>query len=56
LEKPELSRITDVEMKKLMIQSSVALAKLLAMKESDPEQYWRDLTKFHKDYCWKWEK
>jgi hypothetical protein len=56
LEKPELSRITDAEMKKLMIQSSAALAKLLALKESDPEKYWRDLTKFHKDYCWKWEK
>jgi len=55
LEKPELSRITDTEMKKLMIQSSAVLAKLLALKESDPEKYWRDLTKFHKDYCWKWE-
>jgi hypothetical protein len=56
LEKPEFSRITDTEMKKLMIQSSEVLAELLAMKETDPEKYWRDLTKFNNDYCWQWEK
>jgi hypothetical protein len=56
LEKPELSRITDAEMKKLMIQSSAKLAELLAMKENNPEKYWKDLTYFHKNYCWQWEK
>jgi len=56
LEKPELSRITDAEMKKLMIQASAKLAELLAMKETQPDKYWEKLNYFHKAYCWQWEK
>ena len=56
LEKPELSRITDAEMKKLMIGASSKLAELLAMKETNPDEYWRQLTFFNKSYCGHWEK
>ncbi len=56
LETPGLSRITDVEMKKLMIGASAKLAELLQTKESDPEEYWRQLNFFNQHYCRHWEK
>ena len=56
LEQPGLSRITDVEMKKLMVGASVKLAELLAMKETEPEKYWTLLKFFNKSYCGHWEK
>lgn len=37
---PELSRITDDEMKTLMINACEHVAKLLELKESDPEEYY----------------
>jgi hypothetical protein len=56
LEQPGLSRITNVEMKKLMIGASAMLAALLTMKETNPNEYWRQLKIFHEDYCEHWEK
>lgn len=56
LEQPELSRITDAEMKKIMVQASAKLAELLAMKETDPGEYWRQLTYFNQKICGHWEK
>jgi hypothetical protein len=56
LETPGLSRITDAEMKKLVIGASAKLAELLAMKENDPEKYWKQMIFFHKNYCGRWEK
>ena len=56
LQKPELSRITNDEMKKLMIEASAKLAQLLAMKENHPEKYWQQIMFFHKHYCGEWEK
>lgn len=56
LEKPELSRITDKEMKKLMIGASAKLAELLQMKETDPDKYWKLVKHFNEAYCWNWEK
>lgn len=56
LEKPELSRITDAEMKKLMIEASSKLAELLAMKEKEPEKYWQLMKFFNETYCAGWEK
>lgn len=56
LEKPGLSRITDAEMKKLMIESSAQLAKMLEMKENDPAEYWKQILFFHESYCKGWEK
>jgi hypothetical protein len=56
LENPELSRITDVEMKKIMVEASARLAELLAMKETDPEKYWKFVRSFNERYCGRWEK
>ena len=56
LETPGLSRITDEEMKKLMIEASAKLAQLLALKESDPEKYWLQIRFFNQTYCKNWEK
>lgn len=39
---PSLSRITDTEMRELMIEASKKVAFLLQLKEQDPEKY-RDL-------------
>ena len=56
LENPEFSRITDAEMKQLMIRASAKLAELLAMKETDPEKYWKLVKSFNEKYCGRWEK
>jgi len=56
LEKPGLSRITDAEMKKLMIESSNVMATLLQMKETDPDRYWKLVESFNQTYCGRWEK
>ena len=56
LENPKLSRITDAEMKKLMIQTTTKLAELLAIKETDPERYWELIEFFIDCYCNRWEK
>jgi hypothetical protein len=56
LEQPGLSRITDAEMKKLMIEASAKLAELLAMKEANRGEYWRQLQYFNQHFCGHWEK
>ena len=56
LENPELSRITDAEMKKLMIGASAKVAELLAMKETEPDKYWKLVKHFNEAYCGRWEK
>lgn len=56
LEKPELSRITDAEMRKLMIEASSKLAELLELKETNPAKYWKHLKFFNDAYCRRWEK
>ena len=56
LDNPELSRITNAEMKNIMIQASAKLAELLAMKEAEPDKYWTLIEFFSKSYCGHWEK
>ena len=53
---PGRSRITDAEMKKLMIGASAKLAELLALKETNPVECWRQMNFFHENYCGQWEK
>jgi len=55
LEDPELSRITDDEMKKLMIAASAKLAELLELRDSDPDAFaqllsanWRQVKKWER--------
>lgn len=43
LDDPEVSRITDEEMKRLMIQASEQLARLLHLRETDPEKYQKEI-------------
>ena len=54
LDNPELSRITDEEMKKLMIESSQRVAQLLELRDGDPDAYWRKILFFHNRYSKHW--
>lgn len=53
---PSLSRITDAEMKKLMINASEHLAKMLALRDSEPEAYWRFVQTYGAMYCRSWNR
>jgi hypothetical protein len=54
LDDHSLSRITDDEMRRLMIQASTAVARLLARKAEDPDRYWQDI-EFFSRYCQSWD-
>ena len=56
LENSELSRITDAEMKRLMIEASQKMAELMTMKEKEPDKYWRLISSMNEKYCKKWDK
>lgn len=56
LETPGLSRITDTEMKKLMIESTAKLAELLDLKQENPNEYWRRIRHFNEKICYHWDK
>lgn len=56
LEKPELSRITDDEMKKIMINASQCVEKLLREKQEDPSAYYQKIMEYNLKYCRKWER
>jgi hypothetical protein len=56
LETPGLSRITDAEMKKIMVGASAKLSELLALRETKPVEYWRQMTFFNEKYCYRWGK
>ena len=57
LDDPTLSRITDAEMKKLMIESSARLAHMLRLKAENPDAYLQELLTWAK-YCevGRWER
>ena len=54
LDDPKLSRITEEEMKKLMIESSQRVASLLALRDSDPDAYWKQILFIHSTYSSHW--
>lgn len=54
LDDPTLSRITDAEMKKLMVEASAAIERLLHLHEHDPERYRHFLQQYHRTYCQRW--
>lgn len=56
LESDRYCRITDAEMKKLMIEFSAKVAELLRMARENPEAYQRLLRQYHRDYCAAWER
>jgi len=55
LENPELSRTTDIEMKRLNIEISSYIAEILKMRDTDPAEYAKNIVYFLQ-YCEKWEK
>lgn len=56
LEQPGLSRITDAEMKKIMIEASEKLARMLALKRDDPDRYEAAIRDYHERYCRNWKR
>jgi hypothetical protein len=53
---PSLSRITDDEMKELMINAAEMLAALLALRDSDPAKYRRFIQDYALKYCRRWDR
>jgi hypothetical protein len=56
LEDPTLSRITDAEMKALMLSACRKVEEFLRLRESDPADYVRWLVWFRDSYCQHWER
>jgi hypothetical protein len=56
LEDKTLSRITDAEMKELMLNACEHVEKLLRMKESDPGKYSLFILDYNLRYCRKWDR
>lgn len=54
LDDPELSRITDDEMKKLMIAACEKVELLLRLKESDRQEYYLMIMGYNHLYCRDW--
>ncbi|MDP6637523.1 MAG: hypothetical protein QGG42_21700, partial [Phycisphaerae bacterium] len=49
-------RISDPEIKELMINASEHLAKLMAMKRDSQEQYDQFIRDYHRKFCLRWER
>lgn len=56
LSQPGYSRISDDEMRRLMIEASTKLADILRLKQEDPAQYERFIRDYQRRYCRRWER
>ncbi|PIN86794.1 hypothetical protein COV19_02885 [Candidatus Woesearchaeota archaeon CG10_big_fil_rev_8_21_14_0_10_44_13] len=56
LEDNSYSRITNEEMRKLMIECCQKMAQLLEMKEKDPNKYYLFISQYHNMFCSNWIK
>ena len=56
LEDPSLSRLTNAEMKELMLYACRTLARQLEKKQRNPREYFREMVLYHEDYCRGWER
>ena len=56
LDDRSLSRITDEEMKSLMLNACRQMAKLLEMKQTNPSEYERKIENYNHLYCQGWER
>jgi len=56
LSDPELSRITDDEMKTIMVNACEQVGTLLEQKENDPEAYYRQMLSYNRMYCRRWDR
>ncbi len=56
LDDPKNSRITDEEMRRLMIEASEKLGQMLELKQNDPARYDAMIRDYHDRYCRKWKR
>ena len=56
LKDPAVSRITDDEMKELMLHACRQMAQLLELKESNPDEYELQIKSYTFRYCRRWER
>ena len=56
LSQPRYSRISDVEMGRLMIEASTKLADMLRLKQENPTQYEMFIRDYQRRYCREWER
>jgi hypothetical protein len=56
LDQPGYSRISDTEMKRLMIEASDKLGRMLALKKQSPAEYDQFIRKYNKTYCRTWNR
>jgi hypothetical protein len=56
LRDPGYSRISDDEMRLLMIEASAKLEQLLRLKRDDPHKYDLFIREYHKMYCREWKR
>lgn len=51
-----MSRITDDEMKKIMVNACQCVERLLREKQEDPCAYYQKIMEYNLKYCRKWER
>jgi len=56
LENPELSRITDEEMKAIMINACERMEQLLREKQEDAGSYYLKIMDYNRKYCHAWQR
>jgi len=56
LKNSDLSRITDEEMKKIMLHACQCVEKLLREKQDDPAAYYQKIVEYSLHYCRQWER
>ena len=56
LDNPELSRITDAEMKNVMLNACQCVEKLLREKHENPGTYFQKIMEYNLRYCRKWDR
>ena len=56
LDDAALSRITDAEMKSIMIAACEKLEELLTLKENSADSYYAILKEYNNRYCGKWKR
>ncbi len=56
LDRPELSRITDQEMKVIMLNACEVVERLLRQKQEDPAAYYQVILTYNLRYCRRWDR
>ncbi|MEX2213776.1 MAG: hypothetical protein WD768_06600 [Phycisphaeraceae bacterium] len=56
LDNPDLSRITNAEMKTIMLHACRMVEELLKKKEENTGGYYLDLMEYGRQYCREWER